>query len=452
MSGTPCEREDLEHDDGVRLAGLERVRAALFALTGAFLPFFAFAPFRYHGKLADVSTLLAALFVVVSIPRAARHAGTTLRLWAMAAALVPLLVLLPPRPVPFDPSQYAVSYTHWLLVAGFFCAAVTLRVDDGTRRAVVTLQLVVAALVAGFAVCQAVGDPTVWSFPRSILHPSQRDAFRSQNIGSYWRPTAFFLEPAWLGGYLAWTTVLSAWMATVGAARDRTARAAAGLVSVLCALALAATISWGAYIDGFVCICVFTGLILKRRSFGSRRLAAAGAVVLVLGVPLFLSRPGAVVRDAIRTRVHYLKATPLTGPVGPLDSADSSRQRLDNAIDSLSRFSSHALRGIGLGQLRHPLSGWLAAAAEMGAGGPLVLGGAIAFGFRKARKMRWAGGDRALSIALLLMAAVQALHTGAYLDLAWWFPLSLALVILTERRIDVPGSEVRQETMAECQP
>jgi hypothetical protein len=431
MSETSCEHGDLERGD-LWFADLERVHAILFALTGAFLPFFAFAPFRYHGKMADVSTVLAALFVLVSLPRAARQTHTTLRLWATAAALVPLLVLLPPRPVPFGSSQYFASYLHWLLVAGFFYAAATLRVDDGTRRVVITVQLAVAALVAGFAVCQAVGDPTVWSFPGSVLHASQRAAFRTHNIGSYWRPTAFFLEPAWLGGYLAWTMVLFAWMATAGAVRDRSARAAAGIVFVLCALALVATVSWGAYVDGLVCIGGFAGLTLKRSRSGWRQLAAAGALVLFLVVPLLLSRPGAAVRDAIRTRVRHLRGTPLTGPLGPLDSADSSRPRLDNAIDSLRRFSSHALKGIGLGQLPYPHSGWLAAAAEMGAGGPLVLGGALALGFRKARKTRSLGGYRALSFALLLMAAVQALHMGAYLDLAWWFPLSLALVLLTE--------------------
>jgi hypothetical protein len=40
---------------------------------------------------------------------------------------------------------------------------------------------------------------------------------------------------------------------------------------------------------------------------------------------------------------------------------------------------------------------------------------------------------------LLLLAAVQALHTGAYLDLAWWFPVSLALVVLPETLTEPPA-------------
>ena len=440
MPATPREPEGPGPEEGLRIPGLERFRAALFAATGALLPLFAFAPVRYHGKLADLSTVVGALFVVVSIPRAARAAGGELRLWAISAALLPLLVLLPPRPGPLDSAQYAASCLHWLLVAGFFCAAATLPVDEEARRAVVGLQLAAAALVAGFALCQAAGDPVVWSFPGSILHPSQRDAFRSQNFGSYWRPTAFFLEPAWLGAYLAWTTVLAAWTATVGAARGRTERAAAGLIAVLSALALVTTISWGAYVDFLVCAAAFAGLALKGSRTGLRRLAAAGAVLTVLAVPLFLSRPGAVVRDAVLMRIRYLRKTPLSGPLGPLDLADSSRLRLDQAIGSLRNFAAYPLGGIGLGQIRKPTSGWLSAAAEMGAGGPLLLGGALALGCRRARRMRRAGEGGAMSAALLLMAAVQALHSGAYLDLAWWFPVSLAFVLGSEVPVGAPRS------------
>jgi hypothetical protein len=214
-------------------------------------------------------------------------------------------------------------------------------------------------------------------------------------------------------------------------------------VLLLCAAALAATVSWGAYVDAFVGLGALASLTLKGRRPGSRALAAAAAAALVFAGSLFLSRPGAVVTRAIRTRVRFLGGTPLRGPVGPLQNADSSRSRLDNAIDSLSYLASHPLGGVGIGQFsnqqisrgresdqrKNPFTGWLAAAAGMGAGGPLVLAGALGLVLGRARERQSSGGARALSIALILLAAVQALHTGAYLDLAWWFPVALAVVI-----------------------
>ena len=78
--------------------------------------------------------------------------------------------------------------------------------------------------------------------------------------------------------------------------------------------------------------------------------------------------------------------------------------------------------------------GWLAIAAEMGGGGPLVLGGALAIAFGHACRTSQTGSARALPFALLLLATVQPLHLGAYRDLAWWFPLSLSVVVSTAGR------------------
>jgi hypothetical protein len=97
--------------DTARRNSLSRLRLALFGATGLAVPLYAFPPFLLAGRRVDLATLFAAAFVLTSLPavRATRWSRWE-RLWYAAAALVPLLALLPPRPARFGAAAFSISY------------------------------------------------------------------------------------------------------------------------------------------------------------------------------------------------------------------------------------------------------------------------------------------------------------------------------------------------------
>jgi hypothetical protein len=420
-----------------------RVRLFLFLATGAALPLYAFPIFSVANRPVDAATVAAAMFVAASVPEVRRFSRAVV-FGGFAAALVPLAALVPPRAPRFDLSSFEISYAHWLLVVAFFVAAAAAPPGPAgvRRRAVVGTLAFTGALVAAYAIYQVVGMPRHWPGTGAMLVSFQREPLRLMQVGDtgYFRPTSVFLEPAWLGGFLVFVLAV-----TAGVPRPRESRivriAVVVLVALFTAVALA-TVSWGSYVD----LAAAGGVLLvaAARRGESRRwlLAGAAGLVLVVGAAA-LTGPGRVVRGAIAERWELFTRTPVATDEGAAGLADSTWMRARNLRHTREIFEAYPLRGVGLGQFRRyalenapymiqratrdPWCGWLASAAEMGVLGPLLIASPIALLlvlWWKSRRPRLP-----LVAALAVLAVVQQLHTGSYLDLWWWYPLSVGAAI-----------------------
>src|SRR5262245_41390247 len=171
----------------------------------------------------DLATLLAAAFVLASAP-AFLSSRTPKLLWLLviAATCAPLLVLVPPRPERFEPGRFATSYLHWLLVVFFFACSGQLRLSGRSRQRLVTANVVAGSIVALFALYQVFGIPRGWPGTGNWLAPFQRQPLGLRDMGTgYVRPTSVFLEPAWMGGYLAWILVLAIALVVTRGRSDR---------------------------------------------------------------------------------------------------------------------------------------------------------------------------------------------------------------------------------------
>ncbi len=432
-------------------------RRALFVATGLAVPLYAFPVFPVIGREVDLATLLAAAFVVSSIP-AYRESSTAIRFWFVASALVPALVLIRPLPPGFDLSRFLVSYGHWLLLIAFFFSSFVLQAPEGARARLAAWNVAAGALVALFAVYQVIGTPRHWPGTGSILVPFQREPLRLTWIGgfsqegSYTRPSSVFLEPSWMGGYLSWVLVLglAAVLLPPGASRSKI-RTLAILFLAVILLAIAASVSWGAYVD--LAAGVGAGLAplgFGRRLPAGRVLAAIAAAALVVALAV-LSPPGRRMADAVSERWEKFGETPLEENATEAERKDSSWLRARNLAHTVQLFRARALRGIGLGQFasygeaggprqpsfKDPWCGWVAIAAEMGSLGPIVLLAPLLI-----VRQRWArsgsvGLEGVAVPALLAIAVVQQLHTASFLDLWWWYPVSVACVLSAGPRGDV---------------
>jgi len=438
------------------------LRCLLFLGTGLAVPLFAFPLLRVGSRPLDLATVFAAAFAAASVPALlpvrpdATGSRRTALAFAIFAALVPLFALLPPRASSFSMTAFLSSEAHWILVTGFFAAALTLRPDVLWSRRFVTANLAAGCAVALFALYQVVGSPRGWPGAGPLLVSFQREPFRFTPVGAtfrgggYMRPTSLFLEPAWMGGYLAWIVAL-ALLAPSSVGRGSTAlRWSAGVLGVA---AIAASVSWGAYADLAV---VLVTAALWRASRGTRfssarRLAAGLAAALLVLALALATPPGRRVAAAVGERLTLLKST----AAGETESgADTPQVRLRNAEHAWNLFVANPWKGIGLGQFgryawdvgpvkpgtvpgaasfgdslsrRDPWFGWLTIATEAGVAGPLVL--AVAAGIVAFRAR---GRSAGLVAALAALAVVQQIHTGSYIDLWWWYPLSLAAVLGSE--------------------
>lgn len=422
--------------------------SALFLATGLALPFYAFPVISISGKAIDLATIFAALFVSVSVPELLVAPRAEKVLLGLALA-VPLLALTPPVASGFDLRQFVFSYAHWALVVAFFFAALRRTLSEADRRRLAAALVALGAAIAVFALYQAAGIPRHWPATGPVLVPFQREPMRFDSGPGYIRPTATFLEPAWLGGYLAWLFVLAAALLLAkGARRWGTALVAANVVLLL---ALVATVSWGAYADLAAGLAV-TALALRKEARFRRRLLAPLGVAVLVGI-LFLvgSSPGRQVLGAVRSRLVALIHTSLRTEGPETEIRDSSWVRYQNLLHMRGLFLAHPLAGVGLGQFpRHarahaaldrrlvdPWCGWLAIAAQMGVLGPVLL--AVVF-FLVERRLRLSadGAPRLAAAAILGVAAVMQLHTGSFIDLWWWYPVSLAAAATTGPGADGP--------------
>jgi len=315
------------------------------------------------------------------------------------------------------------------------------------------------AAVAAFALYQTFGIPRNWPGTGPFLLSIQREAFRFTRVGGtffsggYTRPTSVFLEPAWLGGYLAWIVASALGsLLFAPAAWSRRSRLFLALAAALATAAILATVSWGAYADFAVAITALLAFSAMR-SDRRRSFAAFLLVVLALGA-FFVSPVAKPIRGAIAHRWEMLQSTSLTGEQ-PNQAKDSSWIRMRNLRHTGELFVSRPWTGIGLGQfrlyagpevkgipglsMRDPWCGWAALAAELGVFGPLLLVAALVFAGRPA----FASSDplAAVGISLVLLAAFQQIHTGSYLDLWWWYPLSLGAILAREPSGE-PGGRV----------
>jgi hypothetical protein len=412
------------------------------------MPFHAFPVARLSGRDIDLATVLVGMFILASLPEllAARSPSVA---FVLCAAAVPLLALVPPRPPFLSLPAFTGTYVHWLLVVFFFVSAASLRISPRRARFLVGGQIAMGVVVSLFALYQVLGIPRGWPGTAPFLFPGQREPFRFTPItgtglgGSYTRPTSFFLEPAWMGGYLAWVLALClVWRRGPGGAR---AGAALRFLAVLLLLsAILATVSWGAFVDlGVVLIVTFASL--RERGRRSRLVIAilvGGMVVAGFGL---LSTPGKKIVGAVTQRWQMLRETPTTESASAGEIKDSSWVRVRNAEHAFDLWRARPLRGVGLGQFRRyagvndttpltklaqedPWCGWLASAAEMGILGPAILLAAM-FGVFLRYRSATGGEFRPAVPVLLAVAAVQQLHTGSYVDLWWWYPLGLAAVL-----------------------
>jgi hypothetical protein len=424
----------------------------LFLATGLALPLFAFPVFSISGKAVDLATLFAVLFLFFSAPYLLISSRAE---WAflVAALAVPLLALTMPRSTGFGYRQFAFSYAHWALVVGFFFAALRSRFSEPQRRGLSVALVTLGLITALFALYQAIGISRHWPATGPLLFRFQREPLRLDSGPGYIRPTATFLEPAWLGGFLAWILVLA--VSLLLSPNARRWRPALLPVTIAVLLALVATVSWGAYADLVVGFAV--GVLTLRVEARSRirLLAPLGAAVLIGALFLVASQPGRQVLGALRSRLSALIQTPLDKDLPASTLQDTSRVRYQNFLHLRDLFLAHPVRGVGLGQLaRHagpgsvpdwrfsnPWCGWLAIAAQMGVLGPCLLVAAFFLVARRHRSSRDDSLDSAVP-ALLAVAAVMQLHTGSFIDLWWWYPMSLAAVAAIDdnsRHARVPG-------------
>lgn len=424
-------------------------RRAIFLATGLAVPLYAFPVFHVLGRSVDLATVLAAAFVLSSAPAYRRNSVASL-LWFGFAAVVPALVLIPPAASPFDFFQFLVSYGHWLLLIAFFFLSLCLQAPEELRTRIAAWNVAAGSFVALFAIYQLVGTPRRWPGTGPILVPFQREPIRGTWVGgfsqegSYTRPSSVFLEPSWMGGYLSWVLVLglAAVFLPPGEARSKPRPLAIlGLTVIL--LAIAASVSWGAYVDlAAGAVAGLATLWLGRRLPGRQILAAIAAAALVVALAV-LSPPGRRVAGAVSERWVWLGETPLKENATETQRKDSSWLRARNLEHTFQLFSAHALRGIGLGQFasygesggprapsfKDPWCGWIAIAAEMGILGPVVLLGCLLIVLRRWSRGASAGLAGVAVPALLAVAVVQQLHTASFLDLWWWYPVSVASVL-----------------------
>jgi len=418
---------------------LGRARLWLFIATGLAVPLYAFPVMRLFGKPLDLATVFAALFVLVSVPAAAsQRPSRGSRLFLAGAVLVPLLVLAPPRPALFSFGQFAISYGHWLLVVSFFLSALLLTLGERDRRRLIGWNLAVGFLVALFALYQVVGVPRGWPGTGTALFAFQREPLHLWEGSGYVRPTSIFLEPSWVGGYLCW--ILAAGLPLLLAAPAFGRRVPGPLIGVALAtisLAILASLSVGAYADLTAVLIVNMVVLPKRLHLTSRRALAAASVAVLLIALAAASPPGRRAATAASKRWAELVAST------SVQIEDSPNVRTQNFLYTVKVFRHHWTRGIGFGQFGRyaresetgstPFAdawcGWVAIAAQAGILGPLVLAGAIGLVLTRLRSRRSKDFVGPAVAALIAIAAVQQFHTGSYIDLWWWYPLSLAGVI-----------------------
>lgn len=273
-----------------------------------------------------------------------------------------------------------------------------------------------------------------------MLVPFQREPLRFSWIGNYVRPMSIFLEPAWLGGYLAWVAVLAAHV-TAGATTKRGRFLGSSAVAVM-VLAIIATVSWGAYVNFAVVLIVSLVTFARRRNSIDRRPVALLATALVILVVASFSPPAREVGRAVAARAEFLIGEAFESARLEPEAVDSTSVRALNIIHTVKLFHEHPWRGIGLGQFRlyenedprlsrypfsrDPWCGWLAIGATLGLVGPLILAFAIAVVAWIWRRGDEPGTLRFAVPALLALAVVQQLHTASFIDLWWWYPLSLS--------------------------
>jgi hypothetical protein len=185
-----------------------------------------------------------------------------------------------------------------------------------------------------------------------------------------------------------------------------------------------------------------------RSLLASARFAASAAAILALVlVAGALTSEGRQVVDAARRRWIRMTTTSLEKAKPEEGLVDSTRLRFQNARHAAQLAWAYPLRGVGFGQysahapakgdarandFRDPWCGWLAIAAEAGAGGPLLLAGALLLVVRARHRSSGAAGLLLVVPALVAFAAVAQIHTGSYIDLWWWYPLSLAAALGAE--------------------
>jgi len=427
-------------------AAIDSIRQALFIATGLAVPLYVFPVLKALGRSIDLATVLAALFVLSSFASYRRNSAAGW-FWLALAAVVPALVLIRPVPSAFDLRRFLVSYGHWLLLIAFFFSCFSLEVPGTARTRLALWNVAAGALVALFAVYQVFGTPRHWPGTGPILAPFQREPLRLTWIGSfsqegsYTRPSSVFLEPSWMGGYLSWVLVLgvAAVLAMSRGSRSKArSLATAGLALVL--LSIAASVSWGAYVD----LGVGAGAGLAALWLG-RRFPAGRTALLIIAAALLvalaaLSPPGRRVAGAVSERWEKLAQTPLEENATEAQQQDSSWLRVRNLAHTSRLFRAHAFRGIGLGQFanyenpgerfrpsfKDPWCGWVAIAAEMGVLGPVVLLGALLLILRRWWRNRSGGLEHVAVPALLAIVIVQQFHTASFLDLWWWYPVSVA--------------------------
>jgi hypothetical protein len=423
----------------------EHARFVLLLCVGLALPFYAFPVARLSGREIDLATVLAGMFIVASLPEllGERFARAALVLCA-GAVLIPLLALIPPRASPFRLAAFANSYAHWLVVVGFFLSATTLRLTGDQQRRLCVGQVVVGFAVASFAFYQVFGMTRGWPATGAVLVSFQREPFRFDRTLGYVRPTSVFLEPAWMGGYLVWVFALSC--ALLSMAR-RHWRFVVLVTSAALLAAILASVSWGAYFDLFIVGAVMSATALKCRLVSARFAAGAAAILALVLVAGALSSEGRHVVDAARRRWIRMTTTSLEETKPEERPVDSTRLRFQEAGHAARLARAYPLRGVGLGQysahapakgdaragdFQDPWCGWLAIAAEAGAGGPLLLAGALLLVVRSRRRCFRTAGLLLAVPALVAFCAVAQIHTGSYIDLWWWYPLSLAAALGAE--------------------
>lgn len=423
-----------------------RTRKALFLAAGVALPFYAFPPFSVSGKALDLATLAAAAFVVSSAASALaarRRPSARAVVLAFAFAVVPLLALIPPLAERFVARAFEISYLHWLLVAAFFLAATSLEFSEKSRSTFLAWIFAVPLAISFFGLYQMVGHPHGWAGTGARLFPFQRQPFAAEtfgDFGEFLRPTSVFLEPAWLGGYLAWVLVLAA--AELASDRPgRVSKALAPFVIVIGGLTVVATVSVGSYADVGAGGLLLLPAIVRRGSFRRLRLWLAGAAVCAVLVGV-VTPFGAIFTRAISLRVGSILSASKSSAGARPALPDSSWVRARNVAETARVFRERPLRGIGLGQffgsfplerrdpvvVAQPWCGWVTIAAQMGFLGPILLASALAFAMSRRAFPANAAARSPVAAALIAVAVVQQIHTASFIDLWWWYPVCVAAI------------------------
>lgn len=332
--------------------------------------------------------------------------------WVLAALAAPAVAGLLSIPLSVDPARSALYSGRLLLLwVAVAVVALSMRSTADVRSALGTVAALGVALTS-VALAQL-------AFPGAGIGRAYVPT--AGNVLGLLRPAAFFMDPNFLGGFLAMGALVAAAIAVWSGRRG-------GLVWGACAIAsafgMAITLSRSAWV-GFAAGAMTLVALAPR----ARRLAVGGAlatfaVAAAIAVPGTVERFAAGVDRSARIRVELASAELAIATQRPVTGT---------GLATFGRVYEEAGGSARTGRILDPHQVPLTVAAETGAVGvaamAAVLAGLAAAAIRR-RRLGWEPEDAAVAVALVALS-VQALFQNYTYFEPLWLTLALAAAATT---------------------